>query len=97
MRPPLELTFAAAIRAARIHAGRTQADVALQAGVPVRTVQRAEQGRRRISLGVAAAITSSLGRSVRLCSVAPPVKRFSPTSRPTAPPLCLARKACSSP
>ncbi len=52
-RPPQELAFAAAIRAARVAAGRTQADVAEKAGLPVTTLQRAEQGRRRINLGEA--------------------------------------------
>jgi transcriptional regulator with XRE-family HTH domain len=63
-RPPQELAFAAAIRAARIEAGRTQADVAAGADLPVRVVQRAEQGQRRINLGEAAAIAQSLGRSL---------------------------------
>jgi transcriptional regulator with XRE-family HTH domain len=63
-RPPHELAFAAAIRAARIEAGRTQADVAAAADLPVRTVQRAEQGLRRVTLGDAAAIAQSLGRSL---------------------------------
>ena len=63
-RPPQELAFAAAIRAARIEAGRTQADVAAGAGLPVRTIQRAEQGRRRATLGDAAAIAQALGRSL---------------------------------
>ncbi len=43
-RPPQEPAFAAAIRAARVETGRTQADVAAKAGLPVRVVQRAEQG-----------------------------------------------------
>jgi hypothetical protein len=38
-RPPQELAFAAAIRAARVGAGRTQADVAEAAGLPVHTLQ----------------------------------------------------------
>ena len=63
-RPPQELAFAAAIRAARVEAGRTQADVAEKAGLATRVVQRAEQGQRRISLGEAAAIAQSLGRSL---------------------------------
>ncbi len=63
-RPPHELAFAAAIRAARVEAGRTQADVAAAADLPVRTVQRAEQGLRRVTLGDAAAIAQSLGRSL---------------------------------
>ncbi len=63
-RPPHELAFAATIRAARVEAGRTQADVAEAAGLPVRTVRRAEQGLRRVTLGDAAAIAQSLGRSL---------------------------------
>jgi transcriptional regulator with XRE-family HTH domain len=63
-RPPHELAFAAAIRAARVEAGRTQADVAAGAGLPVRSVQRAEQGLRRVTLGDAAAIAQALGRSL---------------------------------
>lgn len=63
-RPPHELAFAAAIRAARVGAGRTQADLAKQAGLSVRVVQRAEQGQRRINLGEAAAIAQALGRSL---------------------------------
>jgi transcriptional regulator with XRE-family HTH domain len=63
-RQPDELAFAASIRAARIEAGRTQADVAEKAGLPVHAVRRAEQGMRRISLGEASAIARSLGRSL---------------------------------
>jgi hypothetical protein len=59
-RPRHELAFAAAIRAARVEAGRTQADVAAGDGLPVRPVQRAEQGRRRVTLGDGA---PSLSRS----------------------------------
>ncbi len=63
-RPPHELAFAAAVKAARLVAGRTQVDVAEKAGLPVHAVARAEQGVRRISLGEAAAIAESLGRSL---------------------------------
>jgi transcriptional regulator with XRE-family HTH domain len=63
-RPPHELAFAAAIRAARVGTGRTQADVSAGAGLPMRTVQRAEQGLRRVTLGDAAAIAQPLGRSL---------------------------------
>jgi transcriptional regulator with XRE-family HTH domain len=63
-RPTRELVFAAAIKAARVEAGRTQADVAEQADLPLRVVQQAEQGRRRIALSEAAAIAESLGRSL---------------------------------
>ena len=63
-RPTYELAFAAAITAARIEAGRTQADVAEQANLPLRVVQQAEQGRRRIALSEAAAIAETLGRSL---------------------------------
>ena len=63
-RPPHELAFAAAIRAARIQAGRPQADVAEQAGLSVRVLQRAQQGLRRLSIGQAAAIAQALGRSL---------------------------------
>ena len=52
--PPQELAFAAAIRVARTQDGRTQADVAKQAGLSVRVLQRAEQGLRRLSIGQAA-------------------------------------------
>jgi transcriptional regulator with XRE-family HTH domain len=41
-RPPQELAFAAAIRAARVEAGLTQADVAERAGLTLHTVQSAE-------------------------------------------------------
>jgi len=41
-----------------------QADVPAKGGLPTRTVQRAEQGQRRLSLGEAAAIAQSLGRSL---------------------------------
>ena len=44
--------------------GRTQADVAAEAGLSVRVLQRAEQGRRRLSIGQAAVIAESLGRSL---------------------------------
>ena len=63
-RPSYELAFAAAITAARVEAGRTQADVAEQADLPLRVVQQAEQGRRRIALSEAAAIADTLGRSL---------------------------------
>ena len=63
-RPPHELAFAAAIRAARFEAGRTQGDVAEKAGLSVRVPQRAEQGLRRLSIGQAAAIAEALGRSL---------------------------------
>jgi transcriptional regulator with XRE-family HTH domain len=63
-RPPPELAFAAAIRAARVEAGRTQADVAAGADLPPWVVQRAEHGQRRIALGEAAAIAEWLGRSL---------------------------------
>ena len=63
-RPTHELVFAAAIRAARVEAGRTQSDVAEQAGLPLRVVQQAEQGRRRVALSEAAAIAETLGRSL---------------------------------
>jgi transcriptional regulator with XRE-family HTH domain len=63
-RPPHELAFAAAIRAARVEAGRTQADVAEAAGLAVHTLQSAEQGARRTSVGEAAAIAQALGRSL---------------------------------
>jgi transcriptional regulator with XRE-family HTH domain len=63
-RPPHELVFAAAIRAARVGAGRTQADLAEAAALPVRTVPRAEQGLRRVRLGDAAAIAQALVRSL---------------------------------
>jgi transcriptional regulator with XRE-family HTH domain len=62
-RPPQELAFAAAIRAARGEAGRTQADVASKTGL-VRVLQRAEQGQRRMNQGEAAATAQSLGRSL---------------------------------
>jgi transcriptional regulator with XRE-family HTH domain len=65
-RPPDELAFAAAIRAARMAAGRTQADVAAEAGLATRVVQRAEQGQRRINLGEAAAIARSLDELVQI-------------------------------
>ena len=55
-RPPHEPVFAAAIRAARIEAGRTQVDVAEAAGLPLHTLQSAEQGARRTSVREAAAI-----------------------------------------
>jgi transcriptional regulator with XRE-family HTH domain len=45
-------------------AGCTQVDVAAEAGLATRVVQRAEQGQRRINLGEAAAIARSLGRSL---------------------------------
>jgi DNA-binding XRE family transcriptional regulator len=41
-RPPHELEFAAAIRAARVEAGRTQANVAEQAGLSVDTLRGAK-------------------------------------------------------
>jgi transcriptional regulator with XRE-family HTH domain len=41
-RPPQELAFAAAIRAARVETGLTQADVAERAGLTLHTVQSAE-------------------------------------------------------
>ncbi len=63
-RPPQGLAFAAAIRSARVEAGRTRADVAAAADLPVRVVQRAEQGLRRVTLGDAAAIAQALGRSL---------------------------------
>jgi transcriptional regulator with XRE-family HTH domain len=63
-RPPQELAFAAAIRAARVEAGRTQADVAERAGLAVHTLQSAEQGARRTSVGEAAAIAQALGQSL---------------------------------
>jgi transcriptional regulator with XRE-family HTH domain len=63
-RPPQELAFAAAIRAARVEAGLTQADVAERAGLAVHTVQSAEQGARRTSVGEAAVIAQALGRSL---------------------------------
>jgi hypothetical protein len=52
-RPPHELAFAAAIRAARIETGLT-----------LHTGQSAEQGARRTSVGEAAAIAQVLGRSL---------------------------------
>ena len=63
-RPTHELAFAAAITAARIEVGRTQADIAEQADLPLRVVKQAEQGRRRIALSEAAAIAETLGRSL---------------------------------
>ena len=63
-RPPHELAFAAAIRAARVEAGLTQADVAERAGAAPHTVQSAEQGARRTSVGEAAAIAEAPGRSL---------------------------------
>jgi DNA-binding XRE family transcriptional regulator len=50
-RPPHELAFAAAIKAARVEAGRTQIEVAEAAGLPLHTLQSAEQGARRTSVG----------------------------------------------
>jgi transcriptional regulator with XRE-family HTH domain len=63
-RPPQELAFAAAIRAARIESGLTQADIADRAGLAPHTIQSAVQGARRTSVGEAAAIAQALGRSL---------------------------------
>ena len=80
-RPTHELIFAAAIRAARVEAGRTQADVAEQAGLPLRVVQQAEQGRRRIALSEAAAIAEALGRSLDELVQAAKSTTFEPRKR----------------
>jgi len=42
-RPPHALAFAAAIRAARVGAGRTQVDVAEEAGLPLHTLHSADK------------------------------------------------------
>jgi DNA-binding XRE family transcriptional regulator len=63
-RPPYELAFAAATRAARCEPGRTQVDVAEKAGLPLHTLHSVEQGARRTSVGEAAAIAQALGRSI---------------------------------
>lgn len=63
-RPPRELALAAAIKAARIEAGRTQADVAEKAGLPLWLLQHAERGRRALKLIEAAAIAEALDLSL---------------------------------
>jgi transcriptional regulator with XRE-family HTH domain len=63
-RPPHELAFVAAIRAAREDAGYTQADLATRAGLTVRALQRTERGQRRIAPGEAVAIAQALDRSL---------------------------------
>jgi transcriptional regulator with XRE-family HTH domain len=74
--PTHEPASAAAIRAARVKAGRTQADVAEQAGMSVHVLRQTEQGRRRINLGEAAAIARhSEGRSTSW-SLFPPTPRL---------------------
>jgi transcriptional regulator with XRE-family HTH domain len=71
----------------RIEAGRTQADIAEQAAVPLRVVKQAEQGRRRIVLSEAAAIADTLGCSLEeLGEAAAPAPVEPPTmSRPADP------------
>ena len=67
-RPPpseLALAVAAAIKAARIGAGHTQAYVAEQAGPPLWLLRDAERGRRALKLVEAAAIAEALDLSRR--------------------------------
>lgn len=63
-RPDPELAYAAAFRAARIEAGRTQAEVAERADLPLKMVQRIAQGARRMTLAEAAAIAAGIGVSL---------------------------------
>ncbi len=63
-RPTYEFPFDAAIKAARIEAGRTQVDIAEETGLSVHAIRRIEQGIQRINLSEAAAIAETLGRSL---------------------------------
>ncbi len=86
-RPDPELRYAAAFRVARIEAGRTQAEVAERAGLPVKVVQRIEQGARRMTLGEAAAMASGVGISLDDIVTAAQGATFQevPMGRPRAP------------
>jgi transcriptional regulator with XRE-family HTH domain len=83
------LAFAAAIRAARVEAGRAQADTADRAALQVRVLQRAERGQRRFNLGEAAAIAQALGRSPD------ELVRVSETAKFEAPNIGRPRRAVS--
>lgn len=74
-RPPPELGFAAAIKRARIAAGRTQADVAAKAGLPLWLLSHAERGRRALKVHEAAAIAEAL-----VCSLDELVKASAQTT-----------------
>lgn len=56
--------FAAAVRAARVESGLSQAQLAERAGVGLKTLQRVEQGVGRFTLADAAMLASALGRSL---------------------------------